>query len=139
MESEVLKAYRVALYEVYTESGNFVFKVGERSPELIALLKSFSTECWAYLTAENPQSHILSSEENAVRTERLEQRLKERGFQFLKGQGRSLDHSWPPENSFLVLGVAEKEAVELAVEWNQKALLIGGSSGVPVLKVVSGH
>lgn len=136
MSQELLKAYHQALYVVFIESGEMVLKVGERNPALIDLLQRKQTENWAYLTAANPRSQLLSDEENQSRNQHLESILEKQKYLYFKGEGRSAQGNWPSEKSFLVLGISEKEAIHLARQFNQAGLLIGTSSGVPVLRIL---
>lgn len=136
MSESLVKAYQQAIYSVDGTDGIFELRVGERSGDLIILLSEAQLECWAYITAENPGSELLTSEQNNQRTESLKAHLKKEDFPYFCGEGRSPENSWPPEKSFLILGISETEAVELAQTFGQKALLIGGISGVPVLRVI---
>lgn len=136
MSDLLVKAYQQALYSVDGTEGTFELRVGERSSSLIDLLSKFQLDSWAYITAENPGSELLTSDQNKQRTQSLEAHLKKEGYRYLGGEGKAPDNSWPPEKSFLVLGISETEAVQLAQTFGQKALLIGGISGVPVLRVI---
>lgn len=136
MNDSLVKAYQQAIYSVDGTDGTFELRVGERSSSLILLLSQAQVESWAYITAENPGSELLTAEQNMQRTQSLESQLKKEGYHYLRGEGRSPENSWPPEKSFLILGISETEAVQLAQAFGQKALLIGGISGVPVMRVI---
>ena len=136
MTEELLKAYRQALYTVEIPSGVMTLRVGERNEALIELLSQENLTDWAYITAENPQSKILSQEENAERNAKLESMLKSKNYCFFNGEGRSVDGSWPVEKSFLVLGILEKEALDLGQKFQQSAILLGGLTGVPILRFI---
>jgi hypothetical protein len=136
MSEELLKAYRQALYFVETPKGQILLKVGERSPDLIDLIQQQNCDNWAYITAANPKSEILSEEENRLRNTELETLLSKDRYAFFKGVAKSPEDSFPAENSFLVFGISEKEAVKLAEKFNQAALLLGTSTGIPVLRFI---
>jgi len=136
MSDSLVKAYQQAIYSVGGTDSLFELRVGERSSALIALLSNFQVESWAYITSENPGSELLTSDQNKQRTQSLEAHLKTEGYRYFLGEGRSPDNSWPPEKSFLILGISENEAVGLAQTFGQKAFLMGGISGVPVLRVL---
>lgn len=136
MSESLVKAYQQAIYSVDGTHGRFELRVGERSDDLIMLLTEAQVESWAYITAENPGSELLTSDQNKQRTQSLEIHLKKEGYLYLGGKGRAPDNSWPPEKSFLILGISETEAVQLAQTFGQKALLLGRISGVPVLRVI---
>lgn len=90
---------------------------------LDGFLKAQGKEEWAYLTAANPKSEILSHEENRDRNARL--RLDLNAFSVFEGEGRGQDPNWIPESSFLVLGISEKEAILLGKKFQQNAILVG--------------
>jgi len=136
MSQELLKAYHQALYAVHLPTGEMILKVGERNQNLIELLNGQQAEAWAFITGANPKSQVLSEAENRSRNEQLIAFLKKEQYVFYEGEGRSFDGNWPSEKSFLVLGISEKEAVHLAKHFNQAGLLIGTSSGVPVLRML---
>lgn len=136
MSQELLKAYHQAIYAVHLPNGEMILKVGERSQNLIELLHGQQSEAWAFITGANPRSQLLSEEENQSRNQQLVALLKKEKYVFFEGEGRSSDGNWPSEKSFLVLGISEKEAVHLARHFNQAGLLIGTSSGVPVLRML---
>jgi hypothetical protein len=116
-------AYRAAVYRVDAPEGPFILRAGQSSPEADALLRRHGHACWAYLTACNPGSVILSSEENLARSAQLRERLA--GWPFLEGEGSAPDGSWPGEKSFLVLGIDEPVAHALARGFHQAAFLAG--------------
>jgi hypothetical protein len=122
------QAYLQAIYKVYTPSLTFELKVGEGSTSLEALLLKEKTELWALLTAANPQSKILSEEENAQRNSELEKLLRQEQYRLFPGENIDPQGIWPVEKSFLVLGISEKQAIHMAKLFNQKALLLGKSN-----------
>ncbi|MBM9499882.1 DUF3293 domain-containing protein [Leptospira sp. 201903071] len=93
------------------------------NPTLDAFLKEQGEEEWAYLTAFNPRSKILSTEENQSRNREL--KLELNSYLVLEGEGKGEDSEWVPESSFLVLGISEKEAILLGKKFQQNAILIG--------------
>lgn len=74
---------------------------------------------WAIITAENPMAKELSPEENAARNLQLEADLAERGLKFEKAVGRYSSL----ENSYVVFGIKESEAVALAHYYEQDSVL----------------
>lgn len=99
-------------------TGPFTIRIGEP----IAALSAFD---WAFVTACNPRSVLLSDEENARRMADFEKSVQHNGWRFYHGQGVSRDRRWPPEPSLLVVGINESEAVELAKAFGQNAIVAG--------------
>ncbi|MFM8316305.1 MAG: DUF3293 domain-containing protein [Deltaproteobacteria bacterium] len=134
MNESLLKAYQLALYRVKGAGIEFELRVGERSQDLKELLNQHQVETWAFVTAANPQSQVLTEQENIRRNQELEKLLIRDGYVYFTGESCSADGGWPVEVSFLILGISETEALRLASQFQQKAILFGGSSGIPLLK-----
>lgn len=75
---------------------------------------------WAMMTAENPAARTdVSAKDNAKFNKALEKELRKRGFAFHKVQG----HYGQEENSYLVLGLDEAQALELGQQFGQESVL----------------
>lgn len=109
--------------EYYVE--NFVepLKIGEIHAGINELLKRSKISSWCFITAWNPLSVELSLEENTTRNEKLFAEIRD--YQVIKGEGRDPNGEWTPEQSFLVVGIFRKKAVDLAVRFGQRAVLYG--------------
>lgn len=75
---------------------------------------------WAMMTAENPAARTdVSAKDNAKFNKALEKELRKRGLSFHKVQG----HYGQEENSYLVLGVTEADALALGQQFGQESVL----------------
>jgi hypothetical protein len=120
------RAYETATYCVTDAPARPVcFRVGSRSARLDALLASYGSDRWAFLTAWNPASVPLSRAENDRRQNELIAALTAAGHRCLPGEGRSPDGSWPPEESVLALDIPERDARGAGREYGQLAILTG--------------
>jgi hypothetical protein len=86
-------------------AGRFSFRCGERSERLDRLLVGHGLRDWAFITACNPGSQRLPDEENARRTRTLEVQLRGLPCVIYHGRGVGTVGDWPPEPSFLMLGI----------------------------------
>jgi hypothetical protein len=129
---ELIDAYRDTNYWVATEPP-FVMRIDVPSPDLAALYARFDTDCAAYLTASNPYSDKLDDLANAQRHHQLARHLEALGLHHIEGAGRHPSGNWPPETSFLVLGVSEQAAKELGRQFEQNAVVCCGADAVPRL------
>jgi len=119
-------AYRATDYRVEEPPGDpFVLRVGEASPEVDRVLARHRQSEWAFITACNPGSQRLSPAENARRMAHLEAVCLYHSWYHYLGAGVGRDGSWPPEPSFLVVGVSEPEAVAVARHFGQNAIVAG--------------
>jgi Protein of unknown function (DUF3293) len=127
MPSPAIKAaYRATDYRVDDPAGeSFVLRIGETSAGADRLLAAHGQTAWAFITACNPRSERQSDEENSRRMAELEAVLRDGGWPHYRGAGVSRDGTWPPEPSFLVVGISEAEALDLAHCFDQNAIVVG--------------
>jgi len=128
-KKELTRSYLITDYVVNHHEIRFVITVGVDNGELDQLLIAKGAPEWAFLTACNPFSTELSDEENRVRQESLLDCLEKAGYEFLLGYGESRHQEWPAEPSVLVLGVSRDRAIDLAMEFQQNAIIAGSLGG----------
>ena len=129
----VLKqAYERTTYWVFpAPHQRFPLRCGDVSAALDLLLTLAQCQHWAFISACNPQSVQLTSAENAVRMAHLAAVVEQGGWACLPALGEGAAGDWPPEQSLLVLGIQAAEALALARQFDQAALLLG-TLGEPV-------
>ena len=110
--------------------GPFSFRCGERCERLERLLLRHDLRDWVFITACNPGSRRLSPEKNDCRTRALEAQLPGRPCVIYRGRGVGTVGEWPPEASFLVLGIDHAAGLRLGEEFGQNAIVVG-SCGEP--------
>ena len=126
MDPTLEAAYRATDYRVDDPAiGPFVLRVGEPSPDADRVLARYRRSDWAFVTACNPGSERLSVAENTERMAQLQAVCVYRGWTHFVGAGVGRDGTWPPEPSFLIVGVPEEEAVEVARHFGQNAIVAG--------------
>jgi len=129
--------YERAVYRVDAPEGSFALRVGAPSAALDRLLRAHGARTFAFLTAANPHSRPLPDELNRERNARLLARLAAAARRCFAGVGSSAADDWPAEASWLVLDLTEPEAVELAREFEQSALLVGELGAAVRLRFVA--
>ena len=130
--TELINAYNTTEYKVYSPS--LVIKIGIANQVLNDLLISYNASTWAYITAFNPFSKILTEAENLKRHEGL--KVKIANFKFFEGEGVGEDKSWEPEVSLLIIGISINEAIEIGEFYEQNAIVVGEINSVPQLKML---
>lgn len=115
--------YTSAVYAVFDGKREIRFCVGENSAEINGLLEKHEAEKFAFLTAHNPRSKVLSHEENDLRQLQLKRILEAGNLSFLEGYGTNESESWGREDSLFILDVSEETALELAAQFEQHAIL----------------
>jgi hypothetical protein len=126
MTEELLAAYRGTRYAVLDVDGGTLAeaRVGEHRAELDEVLDAHGAGSGVFITAWNPRSVPTDDETNAEAHARLAGVLDERGLTVLAHAGFGEDPAWRAEHGFFVLDLAEREALEIAVELEQNAVVV---------------
>ncbi len=128
----LLESYESAKYHV-DASPSFVLKIGQYSPELKSMYDASHKKKAAFITAYNPGSMELSNEENKERNQRLEEKIQALHLDYIHGEGKCDDDEWLGEESFLVFGINQKEAIQLGKEFGQNAIVWIPENSIPEL------
>jgi hypothetical protein len=123
-------AYRRAFYRSNAGGRDEIeIRVGKKTPALDDVLQRSGKRRWAFLTACNPGARRLSAAENRARTRALESDLRNRRFFYFLGRSGADAGDWTEEASFLVIGIARREADRLRRRFGQDAFVTGVSAG----------
>jgi hypothetical protein len=125
--------YRATLYRARAGGLTFDLRIDVVSHQLGVLLRQHGVATAAYLTAHNPRSVRLSEAENRAANEQLRAALLSADAFIYEGEAIDPRNVWPPEPSFLALGLAFATARELGVRFRQNAILFADDDGVPRL------
>jgi len=127
--TELESAYRATTYRVFLPGGGCDLRLGVVSETLRCWLETAGTARFAILTAHNPGSEDVESEENLLRQAQLECALLELGYEPYAGENVADDDSWPAEESCFVPGISVTEALALGERYGQNAIICGGADG----------
>lgn len=133
MNRELSEAYKNTTYRVYSPIGEIDIRIGVMNPLLQELLLSNHLESWAFISACNPYSVMQDTGVNTVLNTQLEDYLSRKQYVFFKGMGVGDDDSWEPEASFMVLNIGKEDAINLARQFKQNAIVAGEIHGLPEL------
>ncbi len=122
---------KVELIKAYTETEYIIpvldltIRIGEKNKLLDNVQHKYFSVNWAFISAENPRSNLLSDEENIVRSDLLENVIKQLDKPYFIGYGKGKG-DWKPEKSFLVLKTSKIEAIDIfGIPFEQNAIVIG--------------
>ncbi len=115
------EAYKETKYRVFDSP--IIIEVGKKCPELDLLLLEQKVQEWAFITAWNPFSKVLSDGENNERHLQLLDMVRQ--YKCWEGEGIGSDPAWPPERSLLILGILHQEAIEIGKRFKQNAIVYG--------------
>jgi Protein of unknown function (DUF3293) len=125
--SQLRQAYLDANYWVEGPYGRFAIRIGEVCHPIVKMLDRPAAD-WAFITACNPCSHLLTDADNAVRMNHLVADLTIAGYRFFPGEGAARDGAWKAEPSVLIVGIDETAALDLARRYGQLAIVCGRGS-----------
>jgi hypothetical protein len=127
------RAYHNTTYCVDHPAGDFGIRIDVPCAPLDVLLREYGVSAWVFVTACNPHSQPLSSEENAARHAQLLAHVRALGLKVFTGRGKAASGDWI-EESLLILGLEEDAAVVLGAAFGQNAVVVGRLGGVAKLK-----
>lgn len=119
------KIYRQTIYVVEDETSVAAFRVGQPSADLVKILRERNTTEWAFITAYNPYSTLVSASDNKQRQARLIKELEKRNLAFLPGCGIGVGEEWQSEPSLFILSITFKAALEIGRLFEQNAIIVG--------------
>jgi hypothetical protein len=132
IHKELLESYESANYHV-DASPSFILKIGKYSPELHSMYDASHKKRAAFITAYNPASVELSNEENKERNRELEEKIQALHLDYIHGEGKCDESKWSGEESFLVLGINQEDAIQLGKEFGQNAIVWIPENCIPEL------
>jgi hypothetical protein len=132
LSPELKQSYENADYVVFGEP-KLVFRIGERSPDLDALMKSHGAATAAFVSAANPDGERQSDAENRVAHEELLESEWLAGRSKYEGEGRDPQDQWPAEPSVLVVGIEREDAIAIGLGHAQNAIVFIEKGRAPEL------
>ncbi len=132
MIDNLIQAYKNTKYKVFKP--NLEIQIGVLNDDLNDLLGKNNATEWAYITAFNPYSKVLTDLENKDRHLELQEDTK--SFLTYEGHGVGTDSSWEPELSLLVIGVSKAEAILIGKKFEQNAIVYGKVDSTPELLIL---
>ena len=137
--SDYLAAYLATDYWALSAPGGpFVIRVGQFSERLASHFRSQEVASALFITAYNPFSIPTPAGENELGQARLRSRLGNLTPVVWIGEGRGRIGDWPPEPSFLALGIDYDTACAFGREFGQNAIIFTGADVVPSLVMLRG-
>jgi Protein of unknown function (DUF3293) len=127
------RVYRETAYCVDHPAGNFCIRIGEPCAPLEVLLREHDATAWAFVTACNPRSRLLSSAENAARHAQLLAHVRALRLTAFAGRGRADRGGWL-EESLLIVGIEDSAALTLGSAFGQNAVVCANAGGVARLR-----
>jgi hypothetical protein len=134
--TDLISAYEATTYWVSLGSDEFSLRIGVPSREIGEIFEYHGVGTAAFITAYNPFSRPTPLDENERAQECLRRELHTLSKLVLNGRGDG-GGDWPPEPSFLAVGLKREKAEALGRRYDQHAIVWIGSNSVPRLIILS--
>ncbi len=122
LDRRLVSAYLRTIYRVVFPA--FDISIGPLSDNVEQWLAHAGLETFAFITAANPKSRILTDNQNSMRNEALFRELKRRiRASPHPAVHRSKNGDWPEEKSWWAPGLAPADAIDLGRRFEQNALV----------------
>jgi hypothetical protein len=131
--AELEAAYRATTYRVFLPAGSFELRIDAACPALADWLAERGEDCFAIITACNPGGEVADAGRNAERQSALECDLLEGNYEPYAAENVPDSADWPVEESCFVPDIALDDALALAEDYGQNAIVWGNADGIPRL------
>lgn len=128
----LLQAYKSTKYKVFKP--NLIIQIGVTNDSLNELVIQHNATEWAYITAYNPFSRVLTDIENQGR--HLEIKKSTFSYSTYEGHGVGKDPNWKPEQSLLIIGISKEESILIGKKFEQNAIVHGKINSTPELLIL---
>jgi hypothetical protein len=131
--NDLIEAYKNTKYKVF-EPG-IIIEIGVLNQDVDGLLIEYKSVEWAFITAYNPYSRVLTNDENKMRHDELKELTK--SYITFEGHGVGEDPAWEPELSLFILGISKEEASLIGKKFEQNAIVYGKTNSEPELLILN--
>ncbi|HEY7986276.1 MAG TPA: DUF3293 domain-containing protein [Methylophilaceae bacterium] len=135
--AELDMAYRATGYLIHLRGEAIRLRVDQSSPEFGKFLEHTQCEQWAFVSAVNPGSELFTEAANASRHRKLLAAVSAQKLVYFPGDAVPDTGKWPIEPGLLLLHISLEQALALAQEFGQAAILAGHRNGIPKLHYCS--
>ena len=132
-KTELGLAYMATTYRVYLPAGVIDLRIGELNDALGRWLKTEGATTYAIISGFNPNNSLATVEQNAEYQSQLEGVLIEGNYEPYTGENRPDVANAPLEESCFVADIELEDAVALAEEFGQNAIVFGRVNDAPGL------
>jgi hypothetical protein len=131
--NDLIEAYKNTKYIVFDL--NLTIVIDKSNLEINELLVKHNTKEWAFITAYNPYSRVLTNEENRIRHNELIEMTE--NYVTFEGHGVGQDPIWEPELSLFIIGISKVEASKIGKKFEQNAIVFGELNNSPELIILN--
>ncbi len=131
--NDLIEAYKNTKYKVFEPA--IIIEISRYNQDLDNLLLKHNSNEWAFITAYNPYSRVLTNDENKMRHDELKELTK--AYVTFEGHGVGEDPAWEPELSLFIIGISKDEAWFIGTKFEQNAIVCGVINKPPELLILN--
>lgn len=131
--NDLLEAYKNTKYKVSQQ--DIVIEINKFNDKLNELLYKYNSTEWAFITAFNPYSKVLTQDENIERHNELKELTT--SYIIFEGHGVGDDPTWEPELSLFIIGITKADAILVGEKFEQNAIVCGEINSTPELIILN--
>jgi hypothetical protein len=131
--NDLIEAYKNSKYKVFEP--DIIIEIGVLNQDVDGLLIEYKSVEWAFITAYNPYSRVLTNDENRLRHEDLKELTK--AYITFEGHGVGEDPAWEPELSLFIIGISKEDASLIGTKFEQNAIVYGKTNSEPELIILN--
>lgn len=131
--NDLLEAYKNTKYKV--SQHDIVIEINKFNDKLNELLYKYNSTEWAFITAFNPYSKVLTQDENIERHNELKELTT--SYITFEGHGVGDDPTWEPELSLFIIGITKADAILVGEKFEQNAIVCGEINSTPELIILN--
>jgi hypothetical protein len=131
--NDLIEAYKNTKYIVFNL--NLTIVIDKSNLDINKLLVKHNTKEWAFITAYNPYSRVLTNEENRIRHNELIEMTE--NYVTFEGHGVGQDPIWEPELSLFIIGISKEDASLIGKRFEQNAIAYGVINKPPELLILN--
>lgn len=129
----IAAAFQATLYLVFAPTGTITLRIGQHSPELLALMTTHGRESLAILTAHNPGARRASIAANRRAQKTLRKEVSAIGLPCFYGRNMAGNGEGPNEPTVAIVGIPRLQASTLGRRYGQLAFVFADERAVPEL------
>ncbi len=129
----LIESYKNTKYKIFEP--DIIIEIGKSNQDLDNLLLIHNSNEWAFITAYNPYSRVLTNDENRMRHEELKELTK--AYTTFEGHGAGEDPAWEPELSLFIIGISKEDASLIGTKFEQNAIVYGKTNSEPELLILN--
>jgi len=133
LPTHLIQNYLDALYQADSCLGKATLVIGQYCDILSRLMIAAKQSSALFITGCNPHSRLQCAQQNDLAQIRLHRELMHYSTWIHSGESSDPQNNWPPESSYLALGIDLLQSMQLGIRFKQNAIIWCNNDAIPRL------